>query len=169
MTAFSRVAVLVAACWAASGTNTYSGEEDKPVVPGADWDRVGKPESIGYSSAKLEALRGWLKTQQTNSMVISVGGRILFEYGDSTYPIVTVLDGVSRGSTGGTRSTTQNSGSGAREWVSAISTDMYNAYLQTYTEHRRVAEERLARIYRQLSLRMNDVRVTAENTFHPCW
>jgi hypothetical protein len=52
---------------------------------------------------------------------------------------------------------------------SAISTDMYNAYLQTYTEHRRVAEERLARIYRQLSLRMNDVRVTAENTFHPCW
>src|SRR5207247_515228 len=41
--------------------------------------------SIGYSSAKLEALRGWLKTQQTTSMVVSVGGRMLFEYGDTKY------------------------------------------------------------------------------------
>jgi CubicO group peptidase (beta-lactamase class C family) len=84
MTAFSRLAVLVAACWAASG-QTDSGEKYKPVVPGTDWERVAKPESIGYSSAKLEALRGWLKTQQTTSMVVSVGGRILFEYGDPKY------------------------------------------------------------------------------------
>src|SRR5262249_24916951 len=86
MTAFSRrVAVLAAACWAASGANAYSGEEGKPVFPGAGWERVGRPESIGYSSSKLEALRGWLKTQQTTSMVVSVGGRILFEYGDPKY------------------------------------------------------------------------------------
>ena len=83
MTAFSRLVVLVAACWAASVTQAYSGE--KPVFPGADWERVAKPESIGYSSAKLKALRGWLKTQQTTSMVASVGGRILFEYGDPKY------------------------------------------------------------------------------------
>lgn len=81
MTTFSRVAVVVIACWC---TNAYSGEKDKP-VPGADWERVAKPESVGYSSAKLEALRGWLKTQQTTSMVVSVGGRMLFEYGDTTY------------------------------------------------------------------------------------
>jgi hypothetical protein len=62
-----------------------SGETDKPVVPGADWERVAKPESIGYSSSKLEALRGWLKTQQTTSMVVSVGGRVLFEYDDPKY------------------------------------------------------------------------------------
>src|SRR5260370_21607832 len=82
MTAFSRVAIVVIECWSSSG---YSGETDKPVVPGADWERVAKPESIGYSSAKLEALRGWLKTQQTTSMVVSVGGRVLFEYGDPKY------------------------------------------------------------------------------------
>ena len=39
MTAFSRLAVLVAACWAASG-QTDSGEVHKPVVPGTDWERV---------------------------------------------------------------------------------------------------------------------------------
>ena len=60
-------------------------EKDKPVFPRADWERVAKPESIGYSSAKLEALRGWLKTQATTSMLVSVGGRILFEYGDLKY------------------------------------------------------------------------------------
>jgi CubicO group peptidase (beta-lactamase class C family) len=82
MTTFLRVAVVVIACWSANG---YSGETDKPVFPGADWERVAKPESIGYSSAKLEALRGWLKTQQTTAIVVSVGGRILFEYGDPKY------------------------------------------------------------------------------------
>jgi CubicO group peptidase (beta-lactamase class C family) len=85
MPTFSQVAVVVFTCWAASCTKAYAGETDKPVVPGADWERVAKPESIGYSSPKLEALRAWLKTQQTTSMVVSVGGRVLFEYGDSRY------------------------------------------------------------------------------------
>jgi hypothetical protein len=35
-----------------------------------------------------------------------------------------------------------------------ISADMYNAYLRTYTEYRRVRKERLERICRQFSLRM---------------
>jgi CubicO group peptidase (beta-lactamase class C family) len=56
-------------------------EDLKPTVPAAEWERV-KPESAGYSSAKLEALRGWLKTQQTTAMVIASGGRVIFEYGD---------------------------------------------------------------------------------------
>ena len=82
MKSFARFAVAVIACWSASG---YSGDTDKPVFPGADWERIARPESIGYSSAKLEALRGWLKTQQTKAMVVSVGGRILFDYGDLKY------------------------------------------------------------------------------------
>jgi len=36
------------------------------VVPGAEWQQVA-PESVGYSSAMLEALRAWVKTQQTTS------------------------------------------------------------------------------------------------------
>ena len=51
------------------------------VFPGADWERV-KPESAGYSSARLEAVRGWLKTQPTTAMMVSLGGHVIFEYGD---------------------------------------------------------------------------------------
>jgi CubicO group peptidase (beta-lactamase class C family) len=52
------------------------------VFPGADWERVAKPESVGYSSARLEGLRAWLASLDTTSMFVSVGGRALFEYGD---------------------------------------------------------------------------------------
>src|SRR5450631_700513 len=47
----------------------------------SDWARV-KPEAAGYSSARLEALRAWLKTQQTTAMLVAVHGNVIFEYGD---------------------------------------------------------------------------------------
>ena len=56
-----------------------------PVFPGADWERIAKPESVGYSSARLEGLRAWLASLDTTSMFVSVGGRALFEYGDVTH------------------------------------------------------------------------------------
>jgi hypothetical protein len=37
---------------------------------------------LGYSSARLEALNGWLKTQQTAAMMVVVHGKVIFEYGD---------------------------------------------------------------------------------------
>jgi CubicO group peptidase (beta-lactamase class C family) len=51
------------------------------VVPSAEWAQTS-PESVGYSSAKLEALRGWVKTQDTTSMMVVVQGRVIFSYGD---------------------------------------------------------------------------------------
>jgi CubicO group peptidase (beta-lactamase class C family) len=54
------------------------------VVPAAEWERTS-PESVGFSSSKLEAVRVWLKTQDTGSMVIVVQGRIIFAYGDLTH------------------------------------------------------------------------------------
>jgi hypothetical protein len=39
------------------------------VVPGAEWQTVA-PKSVGYSSAKLEALRAWVRTQDTGSMTV---------------------------------------------------------------------------------------------------
>jgi hypothetical protein len=63
---------LVATVWAA---------DLKPAYPTSDWERA-TPESAGYSKAKLEALRRWLKARQTTALVFSVGGRIVFEYGD---------------------------------------------------------------------------------------
>ena len=56
-------------------------EELKPAVPGVEWERA-KPEEAGYSTTKLEALRGWLKTQQTTAMMLVYRGRVIFEYGD---------------------------------------------------------------------------------------
>jgi CubicO group peptidase (beta-lactamase class C family) len=53
--------------------------------PGKEWERVEKPESAGYSSARLQALRGWLQSLDTTAMMVSVGGRSLFEYGDLTH------------------------------------------------------------------------------------
>ena|SRR5271165_255524 len=46
------------------------------VVPGAEWQQAS-PESVGYSSAMLEAMRGWLKTQDTGSMMVMVQGRVI--------------------------------------------------------------------------------------------
>lgn len=51
------------------------------VYPQKDWQRT-KPEDVGYSSAKLEVLRAWLKTQKTTALHVSVQGRVIFEYGD---------------------------------------------------------------------------------------
>ena len=53
------------------------------VVPGVRWEHV-TPESVGYSSARLEVLRAWLKTRPTTSMMAVYRGKVIFEYGDTT-------------------------------------------------------------------------------------
>jgi hypothetical protein len=40
---------------------------------------------VGYSTARLQALRGWLQSPDTTAMMVSVGGRSLFENGDLTH------------------------------------------------------------------------------------
>lgn len=57
-------------------------DDEKPVFPGQDWERITKPETAEFSSAKLDVLQAWLKTQQTTAMMVVVGGRVLFQYGD---------------------------------------------------------------------------------------
>ena len=57
-------------------------EDLKPVFPAAGWEHVATPEAAGFSSAKLDVLRSWMKTQTSTAMMVSVGGRVLFEYGD---------------------------------------------------------------------------------------
>ena len=72
-----RKLVLLLLCLAAARA-----DDVKPVFPGADWEHVASPEAAGFSSAKLDVLRAWMKTQSTTAMMVSVGGRVLFEYGD---------------------------------------------------------------------------------------
>jgi CubicO group peptidase (beta-lactamase class C family) len=54
------------------------------IVPGAEWQQTS-PEAVGYSGAMLEALRGWIKTQDTTSMMVVVQGRVIFSYGDVSH------------------------------------------------------------------------------------
>lgn len=64
----------------AQNTSRITGD----VVPAAEWQSVA-PESVGYSTPKLEALRAWVKTQDTGSMMIIVQGRVIFSYGDVSH------------------------------------------------------------------------------------
>ena len=50
--------------------------------PGTEWKQVS-PESEGFSAERLEALRSFLKTHQTDSMMVISRGHVVFEYGDS--------------------------------------------------------------------------------------
>lgn len=74
-----RVAILLA--WLVSAGAAVA-QDSKLLFPAADWERVTKPEAARFSSAKLGVLQGWLKTQNTTAMMVVVGGRVLFEYGD---------------------------------------------------------------------------------------
>jgi CubicO group peptidase (beta-lactamase class C family) len=52
-----------------------------PAFPGAEWQRVSAKEA-GFSEARLDALRAWLKTQKTTGVVVVSGGRVVLEHGD---------------------------------------------------------------------------------------
>ena len=52
-----------------------------PANPSAEWQTI-QPEDAGYSSARLEALRAWLKSGQTSAMMVVVHGKVIFQYGD---------------------------------------------------------------------------------------
>lgn len=51
-------------------------------VPAASWQTIDRPESVGFSSARLAALRTWVSSLDTTAMMVVVGGRSLFTYGD---------------------------------------------------------------------------------------
>ena len=52
------------------------------VLPGVEWERAS-PESEGFAAARLEALRAFLKTHQTDAMMVVSRGHVVFEYGDT--------------------------------------------------------------------------------------
>jgi CubicO group peptidase (beta-lactamase class C family) len=52
------------------------------VLPGVEWEHAS-PESERFSSARLEALRAFLRTHQTEAMMIVSRGHVVFEYGNT--------------------------------------------------------------------------------------
>ena len=61
------------------------GQPQAHVFPGNDWERIETPEAVGFSSVRLQALRPWLQALDTTAMIVVVGGRSLFEYGDLSH------------------------------------------------------------------------------------
>jgi len=59
--------------------------QSQSTVPGKDWESIATPESAGFSSQRLAALRAWLGSLDTTGMMVIVGGRSLFTYGDVTH------------------------------------------------------------------------------------
>ena len=53
------------------------------VYPAATWERISAPDSAGWSTDGLERVRERLATMPTTGMMAIVGGRVLFEYGDT--------------------------------------------------------------------------------------
>jgi CubicO group peptidase (beta-lactamase class C family) len=53
-----------------------------PVFPGAEWARVADPRALGYCQDRLDRATARVKTLPTTGMIVIVGGRVLWEYGD---------------------------------------------------------------------------------------
>jgi len=54
----------------------------EPVFPAAQRERITSPESAGYPPQKPAELRAHLESIDTTAMMVVIGGRPLFEYGD---------------------------------------------------------------------------------------
>ena len=52
------------------------------VYPGDTWHRIKNPASVGYSQAGLDKVTEYVKTLDTTGLLVVVGGRVLYEYGD---------------------------------------------------------------------------------------
>ena len=52
------------------------------VFPGTEWQRIQKPESVGYCAGKLALVTARAQQSSTTAMMAVVDGRTLFEYGD---------------------------------------------------------------------------------------
>jgi CubicO group peptidase (beta-lactamase class C family) len=64
--------------WLSAG----AAQRTAPVFPGQEWERVADPRTIGYCQDRLDRATVRVKTLPTTGMVVIVGGRVLWEYGD---------------------------------------------------------------------------------------
>jgi CubicO group peptidase (beta-lactamase class C family) len=90
MSIHSHLGVGVGALLLAAGIGSDHSLTEAFVFPGASWERVAVPESVGFSSAGLAVVRqyirstaaAWPKRTPTGLMVV-VGGKVLLDYGDT--------------------------------------------------------------------------------------
>ncbi len=55
----------------------------KDIYPGKTWQRIGSPEKLGWSTAKLKEARDYAATIHTAAVMIVTDGRVLDEWGET--------------------------------------------------------------------------------------
>lgn len=66
-----------------SGPVAATAAVERPAVfPGEEWERIERPEEVGFSSVALEEVRTVLSDMPSTGLMAVVGGRSLFEHGD---------------------------------------------------------------------------------------
>ena len=55
---------------------------DTPVYPGEKWERYASPITAGYSIEGLDNVKAYIENIKTTGLLVVVGGKVLFEYGD---------------------------------------------------------------------------------------
>jgi CubicO group peptidase (beta-lactamase class C family) len=90
----ARLATLVAAALVVSCTRsasvgspaaTAAPATTRAVFPGATWDSIADPRTVGWTPAGLEQVRAVLRPMASTGMVAIVGGKVLMSYGDLTH------------------------------------------------------------------------------------
>ena len=77
-----RILLGVAAACAARGIGAT---RIAPAFPGEQWDRHPDPAGVGFTAERLQTLRDFVAKLDTTAVQIVVGGRIVFDYGDTAY------------------------------------------------------------------------------------
>ncbi len=83
-------AILVSGLWLLStGTAAAVLPQERPPssepareFPGENWERITDIAAAGYSAEGLDKVREYIRTIDTTGLMVVIGGRVLFEYGD---------------------------------------------------------------------------------------
>ncbi|MFC2097683.1 serine hydrolase domain-containing protein [Bacteroidota bacterium] len=57
--------------------------------PSKTWDKINRPEDLGYSTARLEKAKEYSKTIQTAAVMIVIDGVVLYQWGDVEAKLLT--------------------------------------------------------------------------------
>ena len=74
--------LLVAALFLSLASPSVAQDGRGAVFPDDEWVRIDDPASAGYSARGLERARLYTEDQNTTAVMVVVGGRVLWEYGD---------------------------------------------------------------------------------------
>lgn len=74
---------LAAACAPRATTPAASAAAPKVAVyPGAEWETIADPASVGWSKAGLDSVTAKLQSLSSTALMAIVGGRVVYQYGD---------------------------------------------------------------------------------------